>query len=155
MNRRLYRSRTDRVMQGVAGGVAEYLDVDSTIVRVIWALLALVTGGLFAALYIVMWAIVPEGPAPAMPVEGTASGVDPTTGQPVAPSPLPAAQPIPRPRRGSGSGSYVVGLILVGVGLYFLVREYFPAINLDRLWPLGLVALGVVLLVVAMRRRPD
>jgi phage shock protein C len=155
VNRRLYRSRTDRVMQGVAGGVAEYLDVDSTIVRVIWALLALVTGGLFAALYIVMWAIVPEGPAPATPAEGGAGGVDPTTGQPVAASPLPAAQPIPRHRRGSGSGSYVVGLILVGVGLYFLIREYFPAINLDRLWPLGLVALGVVLLVVAMRRRPE
>jgi phage shock protein C len=156
VNRRLYRSRTDRVMQGVAGGVAEYLDVDPTIVRVIWALLALVTGGVFAALYIVMWAIVPEGPAPAAPAESGATGSDPVTGQPAPPSRSTwSAQPIARHRRGSGSGSYVVGLILVGLGLYFLVRDYFPGINLDRLWPLGLVVLGVVLLFVAMRRRPE
>ena len=156
MRRRLYRSRTDRMMNGVAGGVAEYLDADPTVVRVIWALLAILTGGAFAVLYIVMWAIVPEGPEPAMPAEGGATGVDPTTGQPVAASPSTwSAQPVPRHRRGSGSGSYVVGLILVGLGLYFLIRDYFPQVNLDRFWPLGLVVLGVVLLLVAMRRRPE
>ena len=63
MNRRLYRSRTDSVISGVAGGVAEYLDVDPSIVRVVWALLAIVTGGVFVVLYIVMWIVVPEAPA--------------------------------------------------------------------------------------------
>ncbi len=45
MTDRLYRSRTDRVIGGVAGGVAEALDVDPSIVRVVWVILALVTGG--------------------------------------------------------------------------------------------------------------
>ena len=62
MNRRLYKSPTERVIGGVAGGVAEYLDADPAIVRVIWALLALLTGGVFFVLYIVMWIVVPEGP---------------------------------------------------------------------------------------------
>jgi phage shock protein C len=156
MNRRLYKSPTERVIGGVAGGVAEYLDADPAIVRVIWALLALLTGGVFFVLYIVMWIVVPEGPeVPFVPGEGAPETIDPATGQPVAPAPGTwSAQPVRRHRRGSGAGSWVVGLILIGLGAYFLVRDYFPDINLDRLWPIGLVALGVLLLLVALRRRP-
>lgn len=156
MNRRLYKSQTERVIGGVAGGVAEYLDADPAIVRVIWALLALLTGGVFFVLYIVMWIVVPEGPeAPIGAPEGAPPVIDPATGQPMAPAPGTwSAQPVRRHRRGSGTGGYVVGLILIGLGAYFLVRDYFPEINIDRLWPIGLVALGVLLLFVAMRRRP-
>jgi phage shock protein C len=154
MNRRLYKSPTERVISGVAGGVAEYLDADPAIVRVIWALLALLTGGVFFVLYIVMWIVVPEGPEVPMPQgEGAPPAIDPATGQPVAGAPSTwSAQPVHRHRRGSGAGGYVVGLILIGLGAYFLVRDYFPQINIDRLWPIGLVALGVLLLLVAMRR---
>lgn len=70
MNRRLYRSRTDSVLGGVAGGVAEYLDVDPSIVRIVWAVLAIVTGGIFFVLYIVMWIVVPVGvQGPRMPYQ--------------------------------------------------------------------------------------
>lgn len=156
MNRRLYKSPTERVIGGVAGGVAEYLDADPAIVRVIWALLALLTGGVFLVLYIVMWIVVPEGAEPPLaPGEGASGAVDPATGQPIAAAPGSwSAQPGHRHRRGSGAGSWVVGLILIGLGAYFLVRDYFPQINVERLWPIGLVALGVLLLLVAMRRRP-
>ena len=44
VNDRLYRSRSDRMLAGVAGGPAEHFDVDPSIVRVVWVLLALVTG---------------------------------------------------------------------------------------------------------------
>jgi len=146
MNRRLYRSQTESVLGGVAGGVAEYLDLDPAIVRVVWALLALITGGVFFVLYIVMWIVVPVGPEPAEGVEaGRTEGVDPATGW--------NAQPR-RARRSSGSGSWIFGLVLIGLGLYFLAREYLPDINFNRLWPLGLVLLGVILLFGAIRRRP-
>jgi phage shock protein PspC (stress-responsive transcriptional regulator) len=152
MNRRLYKSPSERVISGVAGGVAEYLDVDPSIVRIVWALLALITGGVFFVLYIVMWIVVPEGAeAPVMPAEGA----DPVTGQPGDGSPSTwSAQPVRRARRSSGSGSWVFGLILIGLGLYFLARQYWPGIDVDRLWPLGLVLLGILLLLVALRRRP-
>ena len=146
-NRRLYRSETDSVLGGVAGGVSEYLDVDPAIVRVVWALLALLTGGIFFVLYIVMWIVVPYGPA--------SGEVD--AGDSAAPEGGPAtwnAQPPRRARRSSGGGSWIFGLVLIGLGLYFLAREYFPEVHVDRLWPLGLILIGLVLLVGAIRRRP-
>ncbi len=62
MDDRLYRSRTDRMIAGVAGGVAERYDMDPALVRIAWALLILGTGGLFFLLYIVMAIVVPEDP---------------------------------------------------------------------------------------------
>ncbi|HUG47428.1 MAG TPA: PspC domain-containing protein [Candidatus Limnocylindria bacterium] len=47
MNRRLYRSPDDRVLAGVAGGMAETYDFDPALVRMGWALLILFTGGVF------------------------------------------------------------------------------------------------------------
>lgn len=97
MNRRLYRSRTDSVIGGVAGGVAEYLDVDPSIVRIVWAVLAIVTGGIFFVLYIVMWIVVPEGAqAPGMPRyqpgPGAVPGWTPPASGPASPA-APVAPP--------------------------------------------------------------
>ena len=163
MNRRLYRSRTDSVLGGVAGGVAEYLDADPAIVRIIWAILAIVTGGMFVVLYIVMWIVVPEArtstpsastaPASAAPGGAPTTGPDaaaPTAGEPAESSVSGAPAP---PRRGSsGGGTMVLGLILVGLGAWFLIREYVPQIDADLLWPVGLVALGIVLVIASLRR---
>lgn len=155
MNRRLYKSPTERVISGVAGGVAEYFDADPAIVRVIWALLAIITGGVFLVIYIVMWIVVPEPQVSVMPPEGS-PGVDPATGQPGPASPSTwNAQPARRHRHGSGAGSWVFGLFLIGLGGYLLAREYLTWFDVDRLWPLALVAVGVMLIVVAMRRRPS
>jgi phage shock protein PspC (stress-responsive transcriptional regulator) len=59
--RRLARSADDRMIAGVAGGVAEYLDVDPTIVRIAAGTLAL-CGGLGVPLYLAAWALLPERP---------------------------------------------------------------------------------------------
>ncbi len=59
MSKKLYRSRKERMIGGVASGLAEYFDVDVTLVRLIWAVLILVYGsGLLA--YFVAWIIIPE-----------------------------------------------------------------------------------------------
>jgi phage shock protein PspC (stress-responsive transcriptional regulator) len=60
MNDPLYRSRDDRVLAGVAGGIAEHLELDPTVVRLLWLLLVPITGGLALLLYIVMAVIVPQ-----------------------------------------------------------------------------------------------
>jgi len=57
--RELRRSADDRMLAGVAGGIARYLDVDVTLVRVIIAALALLNG-LGLALYIAAWLLIPE-----------------------------------------------------------------------------------------------
>jgi phage shock protein C len=145
MNRRLYRSTKEHVISGVAGGVAEYFDVDPSIVRIAWALLALITGGVFLILYGVMWLVVPVAP-------GTAGSSGPGENDPSA---TPGADAPRAERYRSGSAGLVFGLIFIGIGLYFLAREYLPDFNIDRLWPLGLVALGIFLLIAAMRQRPS
>lgn len=62
MAKKLYRSRKDRMIAGVCGGIAEYFNIDPVIVRVIAALL-LLPGGLPGFIpYVVMWVIVPEKP---------------------------------------------------------------------------------------------
>lgn len=63
MAERLYRSRDDRMLAGVAGGVAETLDADPSLVRIVWALLVFLTGGIALVVYIVMAIVVPEAPA--------------------------------------------------------------------------------------------
>lgn len=59
--KRLYRSRSDRMIGGVCGGLGDYLNIDPTLVRLAFAILALAAGpGL--PLYIIMWIVVPEEP---------------------------------------------------------------------------------------------
>jgi len=60
MEKKLYRSRTSKTIAGVCGGLAEYLNMDPTIVRVLWVLLSFWGPGLIA--YIIMACIIPEAP---------------------------------------------------------------------------------------------
>jgi len=59
--RRLYRSRRERIVGGVCGGLAEYSDLDLTLVRVLVALF-IIFGGAGLIVYLVMWIIVPIEP---------------------------------------------------------------------------------------------
>ena len=62
MEKKLYRSNKDKKIAGVCGGLAEYLKIDATIVRIIWALLILCAGtGLLA--YIACALIIPQDPS--------------------------------------------------------------------------------------------
>lgn len=59
--KRLYRSRKERILGGVCGGIAEYLETDPTIVRLIAVLLILLAGSAIVA-YLIAWIVVPEKP---------------------------------------------------------------------------------------------
>ena len=59
--KRLYRSRTDRMIGGVCGGLASYLNIDPTLVRLLAVLGLILMGGTFWA-YIIMWVVIPEQP---------------------------------------------------------------------------------------------
>jgi phage shock protein C len=59
--RKLYRSKTNRQLAGVCGGLAEYFNLDATLIRVLFVLLA-VLGGSGVVLYVAMWIIVPKQP---------------------------------------------------------------------------------------------
>ncbi len=60
LKNRLYRSQDERMMAGVAGGLAEYLDVDPTLVRLAWVLALFATGPLAVLLYVVCALVIPR-----------------------------------------------------------------------------------------------
>ena len=148
MNRRLYRSRTDTVIGGVAAGLADYMNADPALIRIAWAILVVITGGAALVAYIIAWIVVPEEPEEA--VTAAEPTTDPVTGEVVAPTPSrPAA-----PARSGLSAGVVIGLGLVLIGVWFLVREFLPPIDWSLIWPLILVGIGAVVLFSTMRRRP-
>jgi phage shock protein C len=59
--RKLYRSRTNRQVAGVCGGLAEHFNLDATLIRVLFVVLA-VLGGSGILIYVAMWIIVPQEP---------------------------------------------------------------------------------------------
>lgn len=71
--KRLYRSRKERMLAGVCGGIAEYFEVDPTLVRLAWVLFTFV-GGAGIVAYIIAWIIVPEAPEDALKTENNKIG---------------------------------------------------------------------------------
>jgi phage shock protein PspC (stress-responsive transcriptional regulator) len=65
-HKRLMRSSTDRKLAGVCGGIAEYLEIDSTVVRLVWLVLLFVPVPVVPSIvaYLVAWAVMPQAPIP-------------------------------------------------------------------------------------------
>ncbi len=103
--KRLERSRTDKFLGGVCGGVAHYLNTDPTLIRVLWVVLTLVLGGAPLIVYLVMLFVVPEeGTAPPPPPvygpmdQGYPGAVGHPLHQPNVDRPAPHPSPGPSPR---------------------------------------------------------
>lgn len=131
--RRLYRSRTDRWIAGVCGGLAEYMNVDTTAVRIAFVLLALWQG--FGALvYLLMVIMVPDEPLAEMVTE--------------------PGLPAPPPNEDEGSSrSRTLGAILIVGGVYLLLRQaaLFTGLVSDRGIGVILIIGGVILLLMRSR----
>jgi phage shock protein C len=82
VEKRLTRNPNDRVIAGVASGVAEYLGFDVTLVRVLFLLL-LLPGGLSPLLYVLLWIVMPERSVVPQPSGAEPYQYDPSTGQPL------------------------------------------------------------------------
>lgn len=169
LNKRLYRSRTNSMLAGVAGGIGEYFEIDPTIVRLILVFLgALGFTGLFA--YIIAWIVVPPNPdGPANPrfekaehwresVYETARDVEQrfrkTDGGP---------RPVGRGSTAGTGHAYgnsasplqLLGWILVILGAVVLLQKLTPWVWMifRPLWPIALIVLGLVLIVREVLRR--
>ncbi|WP_349880362.1 PspC domain-containing protein [Micromonospora sp. HUAS YX12] len=106
--KQLRRPVSDRMIAGVASGLGRYFAADPTLIRVIFATATVLTGGLAALAYPIMWFLMPEEPAgaPAWPhPPGTAPGWPPVPpAAPVPPAtPQPGAGPQTPPRPDAGA----------------------------------------------------
>ncbi len=134
MEKRLYRSRTNKMLGGVCGGLGIYFDIDPVLVRVIFVAGTFVTGvGLLA--YILLWIIVPFEPV---------SGIN----QPPYNQEPANDQQAPVQKKTKGGGA-VFGTILILIGLIFLADNFIPFFRFWDFWPIILIALGAGLLLKA------
>jgi phage shock protein C len=127
--KRLYKSRTNRMIDGVCGGVAEYFGLDPTLVRIAWVLLT-VLGGSGILLYIAAMIIMPTSP-----LFGTPSGQVPPPAQSAS----------------SSSNQRFWGFLLVAAGIAWLMSNLgiwhrWWGFSWDLLLPTALILAGVAFL---------
>jgi phage shock protein PspC (stress-responsive transcriptional regulator) len=173
---RLTRSTRDRMWAGVAGGLAEYLDLDPALVRLIWVLAAVLTGGLAIPIYIVAWIIIPrDSPASvygsevihdwshelhneaqrladearrmAAEVRGAAHAGAWSGPDAYPPTVDPAVTP-PPPQRHYGRHGRATGVVLVVLGMVLLSANagLLRWVDWNVLWPVIFIGLGLALL---------
>ena len=163
MERRLYRSKYDRMIWGVCGGLAKYFNVDPAIIRVIMVLL-IFAHGLGIVAYVILAIITPIEPSES-PVTAEAAGE----------SIEEAKEPVAEPARDIHSSFSVeegktehkiqdidktfynrrlaIGIILIVFGAFFIVTNLrlFDWLHWGTFWPLIIVAIGLVIILAARR----
>jgi len=141
MTRRFFRSRNDRMVSGVAAGLADYLQIDPVLIRAAFVLAAFADGmGVLA--YIILWILTPQQPW-AMAYNAMNPGS--TTNDDER-----STMPFPRERSGM-SGTVVFGIILIVLGAITLTENLIPQLDLSLFWPVLLIAIGVGLIVKSRR----
>lgn len=187
VQKRLYRSRRDNIIAGIAGGLGEYFDLDPTLVRLVLLLVVFAGGMAGVLLYVMAWVIMPpepglDGESPhssmfaksealrkkvvrsAKQVEERLRRCRPARGEDEADPALtcdsavsPPVQVEPEEEAVGGPPDTSAedeqarrqrlgGVVLVGVGVLFVLRNFFPWINFADLWPLFIIGLGLVLI---------
>ena len=132
VNKRLERNPMNKVIGGVCSGLAEFFGLDIALVRI-----AFVIAFLFASfgfwLYIILWIVLPER-----------SQQTTTNSQ----------QPIANSQQSESKVKAIfAGAFVILIGLLFLVNNFIPINWMWKLWPLILVAIGVVMIVTTSKRR--
>jgi len=153
MEKRLYKDEHHKMIGGVCAGLAEYFNIDVTLVRVLFfATLILKGGGLLV--YIILWVCLPKK---------NYIFTDPTVDYKVPPSPfgnIPPQQPgdpfVGFPPKRASKGGLIAGAILIVVGTFFLLDEFnfIPDLNFDFVWPSILVAIGLILVFSGAKKQP-
>lgn len=148
MKARLYRSRTDAMLAGVCGGLGDHFHIDSSLVRVVFVLLAIVPPCLGVLIYLALWLIVPREGEEAPPPTTVRAGAEE-----IAERARAMGEEV-RTAVHRSSARAVLGVVLVAIGVIFLL------VNLGLLWrrwigivwAIALVVVGLWLLVRTARR---
>ena len=136
--RRLYKSRQSRMIDGVCGGIAEYFEIDPTIVRILMVLFCMM-GGTGFLLYIVAMVIMPVNPDLM-----------------VLPQPVSATSTQPAERKRLwGIVLILIGAFILMMNLGFLANVGWWSFSSEYVFPVILIGLGVFFIYVQTRRPPD
>ncbi|MCC8424236.1 PspC domain-containing protein [Mucilaginibacter sp. UR6-11] len=180
MEKKLQRDEHNKMIAGVCAGLADYLSIDVTLIRVLFVL-TLVLHGCGLIPYIVLWIIMPKKaygfsganfnnpgpvdytvpPQPNGPVDYT---VPPQPNRPVdysVPNQFgsftpPQGEPVVMPPKKRSSAGIIVGAALVAFGAFFLMDNFnlLPDWDFDRLWPVIFIIGGLLLVFSPRKQKP-
>ena len=160
MERRLYRSRSDRMIWGVCGGLAKYFDIDPVIVRVVAVLLAF-TSGLGVLAYVLMAIVVPlENSQATEPRDVVRENVEEMRetasqlGDEIRSTFVREEGESEKTAKVRSRNRATVGVILIVVGILFLLASFNLLwwLRWTYLWPLIPIVIGVLIILSARRR---
>ncbi|MFQ3598913.1 MAG: PspC domain-containing protein [Chloroherpetonaceae bacterium] len=137
MKKKLYRSSRGKVLVGVCTGLGDYFDIDPVLIRALF-IVALFSGGIGAMLYIVLWMI--------MPKEETILSAT------LEAEPSEQSENDDSVFSEKHKGTVLTGLVLVGLGTFFLIREFFPMFSFKYMLPIILIAIGAIIVFNALRK---
>ncbi len=156
MEKKLYRDELNKKVAGVCAGLAEYLSVDVTIIRVVF-IIALIAKGGGGLIYFILWAALPKKPLHLYnnPNAYNNPNVDytvPPHGAPFNPFAAGGVPPnvpfSPVPPKKSSNAGLIAGIVLVLMGSFFLLDQFdvIPYISFNKFWPIILIVVGVGIL---------
>lgn len=130
MEKRFYRSREDKKIAGVCGGVAEYFEVDPTLVRLAWVVFTFAGAGILA--YIIAAIIMPEKPLITYEEDSVIQVVEDEKKSEEKKNPT------------TNNNNIAIGIVLMVLGSLFISRNLFRIhwINFNYVWPMALVLVG-------------
>jgi len=131
MIKRLYRSRSSKMIGGVCGGLADYFDIDPVLVRAIFVITTLAYGIGFIA-YIVFWIIVPEENIIVLEEKQINEQDEDVSNVNI----------ILEVENNKNKRKIVFGTILVFVGLILFIKNFLPSINWQYIFPIILISIG-------------
>ena len=154
-NKRLYRSANNKVFGGVAGGIADYFDIDPIIIRLLFVIIA-VAGGGGVIVYLILWIALPLEPITPFTMNmgsGESFTADNPGDQSTADFTSGTSNPFEIPVKPENRNSLIGGIVLISIGILFLANRFIPNIDFGDLWPLLLVILGGVLIATSLAER--
>ena len=147
MEKKLYRDEHQKVIGGVCAGLADYLNIDVSIIRVIF-LASLVMKGVGFVPYIILWIVLPKK---------NYIFNDPTVDYKVPPDPMGYYDPAnPFPVKKKSNFSVIGGAVLIIMGTFFLLDElnFIPNVDFGQIWPAILIVIGFVFIFSRNKKEP-
>jgi phage shock protein C len=146
----LYRSRTNRMLGGVAGGIAEYFVIDPTLIRIGFVILGLALNGVGIVAYLLAWLIIPEAPLTADVASDIPEGNHKKEAKTESAA-HDASEEKPKSKPEKRGGQQMGGFILIAVGLIFLLQRFVSFDLWNTYWPLIVIVVGFAIIL----RRTD
>ncbi len=156
MNKRLYRSSKNTVIGGVCGGIAEYLNTDPTLIRLIWVISALYIGvGVMA--YIICLIVIPERKTDSFThrKENEHTGEEIIVSAKMENSDLKEEEYCQESPDSNQNSRFLAGTLLICLGGLMLAKKWFYWIDFSKYWPVLLIIAGLMIIVRATGRKEE